>query len=103
MSIFKHTFRMTSSPHERWNIASNASHFRIVVTGNKLLNNISISLQKKKKQIELMTILKGVRLTHEVLCEAGRCFVWVTQRIKKIIALCLCCSLLLSPVCQVDA
>lgn len=49
MSIFKHTFRMTSSPHERWNIASNASHFRIVVTGNKLLNNISISLQKKKK------------------------------------------------------
>lgn len=50
-----------------------------------------------------MTILKGERLTHEVVCEAGRCFVWVTQRIKKIIALCLCCSLLLSPVCQVDA
>lgn len=50
-------------------------------------------------QIELMTTLKGVRLTHEVLCEEGRCFVWVAQRIKKTIVYHVCavlCSSLLS-------
>lgn len=40
-------FHGTSNPYERWNIALNDAHFRTVVAGNELLNNIPVPLPKK--------------------------------------------------------